>query len=250
MISQHTLFLYLWIAPHALLIAIIGGMLKNGRYREFPFFFSYAVFEVFQFGLLFVMSRLDVVSVSAYTEADLLCRTGSLALHFGIINELFESPLESCPSLRRSVARPLHVASILFVGIASIFTALLYVGDHSITMIRPYVLEQVIDTAQCGLLVVVFAWHRFLGLWMKDSAFGIAVGLGLVVGLEPLLHGLRYLDGNSTVPNMVGAVAFHVSALVWLYFTQVQEKTSVVPGPEQSIDIRGWNAELARFSQL
>lgn len=251
MISQHTLSLYLWIAPHVLLLGVLAGMVKNGRYRDFPFFFAYGAFEVFQFCVLFVMNYLDAVSLSVYTQTDLLCRTGSLALHFGIIKELFEAPLSPCPSLRRSVARPLHVASILFVGLASVFTALLYMGERMTAVISPYVLEQVIDTAQCGLLVVVFVWHRFLGVWMKDTAFGIALGLGLVTGLEPLLHALRYyLDPNSSVPNLVRAGAFHVSVLIWLYFTQVQEKTARWPESYRPIDVRGWNAELARFSQL
>jgi hypothetical protein len=247
---HNILSLYLWIGPHILLGGVTLLMLRNGRFRRFPFFFTYVVFEVFQFCLLFVMMRLDRISLSTYTQTDLLCRTGSLALHFGIIKELFESPLSHCPSLRKSVARPLHIGSILFVILASAFTALLYIDDGS-AVIQPYVLEPVIDMAQCALLVVVFAWHRFLGVWMEGSAFGIAVGLGLVTGWGPLLHGLwNRTEANSSTLNLVTAAVFHVSVLIWLYFVQVQEKTLQAPNAQHPIDMSGWSAELARFSQL
>ena len=250
MSDNHLLSLYLWIGPHALLVAVAVVLLRNGRYRKFPFFFTYVVFEVFQFTVLCIMVRLDSVSLSAYAQTDLLFRTGSLALHFGIIKELFESPLDHCPGLRKSVARPLHRASIVFVILASGLTALLYTGERAATSIQPYVLEPVIDAAQCGLLVVVFAWHRFLGVWMEDSAFGIALGLGLVTGWGPLLHALwHYLD-NSKSLNLVTSIVFHISVLIWLYFAQVQEKTAQIPSSYPPVDVRGWNAELARFSQL
>src|SRR5947207_13717389 len=109
MTPRHILAVYLWIAPHLLLLGVAFILRRNGRYRQFPFFFTYVVFEALQFFVLYAMSRLDAISLAAYTETDLLCRTGSLALHFGVIKELFESPFADCPSLRRSVARPLHV---------------------------------------------------------------------------------------------------------------------------------------------
>jgi hypothetical protein len=251
MISSHILSIYLWIAPHALLLGVVIVLLRNGRYREFPFFFSYVVFEVFQFCLLFVMSRLDSVSLSTYIQTDLFCRTGSLALHFGIIKELFEAPLAHSPGLRKSAAFPLNLASVLFVVLASAFTALLYMGERTAAFVQPYVIEQVVDTAQCGLLVVVFIWHRYLGIWMKNASFGIAVGLGLVTGLNPLLSALRnYIDVNSGFTNIASAIAFHVSVLIWLYFSLLQEKAAPLPNAHPAIDLHGWNAELARFSQL
>ena len=251
MISSHILSVYLWIAPHALLLGVVIVLLRNGRYREFPLFFSYVVFEFFQFCLLLVMVRLDSVSLSTYTQTDLFCRTGSLALHFGIIKELFEAPLGHSPGLRKSVAFPLQLASVLFVIFASAFTAFLYMGERTAAFVQPYVIEQVVDTAQCGLLVVVFIWHRFLGIWMKNASFGIALGLGLITGINPLLHALRkYVDVNSGFTNTISALAFHVSVLIWFYFALVQEKGAQVPNAYHPIDIRGWNAELARFSQL
>jgi hypothetical protein len=247
----YNLAVYLWIAPHLLLLGVAFFMCRNGRYRQFPFFFTYVVFEILQFAALFAMGRSNAISLAVYTETDLLCRTGSLALHFGIIKELFESPLAEYPGLRKAVARPLHTASILFVVMASGLTALVYAGEWSATVIQPYVLEQIIDTAQCGLLVVFFAWHRFLGVWMKDTAFGIAIGMGLVTGLGPVLHALRYyVDPNSGVTNLVTGAGFHVSVLIWLYFTRAPERASKITGSYQSIDMREWSAELARFSRL
>jgi len=47
--------LYLWIAPHVLLGLCLLGLLRNRRYKEFPMFFTYIVFEEALFSCLVVI---------------------------------------------------------------------------------------------------------------------------------------------------------------------------------------------------
>ena len=59
--------LYLWIAPHVLLGLCLLGLLRNRRYKEFPMFFTYIVFEEALFSGLVVIYFLLLRSVASLT---------------------------------------------------------------------------------------------------------------------------------------------------------------------------------------
>jgi hypothetical protein len=117
-------------------------------------------------------------------------------------------------------------------------------------MIVPaYAINQTLNILQCGLLVFVFLWHRYLGLKMQNVVIGIALGMGLVAGLEPLLHALE--DSRAVDPQIVNLLAmgaYHVSVLIWLYFASVREETTTSDSAVASFpDARNWALELGRF---
>lgn len=112
----------------------------------------------------------------------------------------------------------------------------------------PYAIDQTLNTLQCGLLVFVFFWYRYLGLKMQNFVVGIALGMGLVAALEPLLHGLK--DSQAVDPQVVDLLrmgAYHVSVLIWLYFARVQEALISDSAVASFPDARKWALELGRF---
>jgi len=249
MTAYRLISLYLWIGPHALLGVVLALMLRRRSYREFPIYFSYLLFELIQFCILIALGSIDSVSLSTYTQADFLARVGSMALRFGVIQELFQSPLSNSPPLRRTFARRFSLASVIVVTLASMFIALLCKNVFNASILAPYVIEQALDTAQCALVVAIFVWHHHLGARMSNAVFGIAAGLGLLTALEPALHAVRYLVGTEfKLPNIVSLSVFHVSVLIWLYFIRAEVRRplgTVIP----ATDVRAWTDELGRFSQ-
>lgn len=232
-----------------LLVGIAAGMFRKGRHKDFPVFFAYLLFEVVQFCVLFVMDNLDSVSAMTYARADLVGRIGSIAIRFGVIQELFEAPMAHCLTLRRAMSRLLNGAALFLALLASAFMASLYFRDFGEVLFPAYVPSQTLNTVQCGLLALIFLWHRILGLRMQNLVFGIALGMGLVSGFEPLLNALRITpQGNSHLADFAGMAVYHVSALVWLYFTWAREdvrseQDAAVPWGE----VYRWKVELGRL---
>ena len=72
MTAHRLLFLYLWIAPHVLQVALAVMMVRRKLAREFPAFFLYTVFEVLQFAVLFALCWLVLAgrwSAEPYIDA-------------------------------------------------------------------------------------------------------------------------------------------------------------------------------------
>ena len=112
-----------------------------------------------------------------------------------------------------------------------------------------YAFDQTLNILQCGLLVFVFLWHRYLGLKMQDFVLGIALGMGLVAGLEPLLHALENSRAvDSQVVNLLRMGAYHVSALIWLYFACAREESASDSAVASFPDARKWAVELERIT--
>jgi hypothetical protein len=80
---------------------------------------------------------------------------------------------------------------------------------------------------QCGLLAFVFLWHRFLRLKMQALVVGIALGMGLVAGLDPLLNALKDFGAmDFQLVNLLQMGAYHISVLIWLYYATVKEEVT------------------------
>jgi hypothetical protein len=225
MISQHFIWLYLWVAPHVLLALVAVVMFRNQRHRTFPVFFGYLLFEIVQFCVLFAMSRLWPVSVSTYQQADLLGRAGSIAFRFGIIQEILEAPVENCPLLRRTTAWMLRCAAAFLALLAALFIGSVYSWNLREMIFPAYAVKHMLNIVQCGLLAFVFLWHRLLRLKMQGFVIGVALGMGLVAGLDPLLDALKdFRTLDSQVVDLLQLGAYHVAVLIWLSFARVQEE--------------------------
>jgi len=224
---QHYIWLYryLWIAPHVLLLAVAVVMFRKKLHKDFPIFFYYLLFEFLQFCVLFTMSSLNA-PVRMYVKIDLFDRAGDIALRFGIFQELFGAPLAHNFPLRRKVGRILNAVTVVLVVLAALSIGALYSSIFGYRFPQAYTVVEALNAAQCGVLVLVFLWHRFLGLRMSSFAFGIAVGMGLVVGFEPLMQALKTLVAvpHGRIANMVSMAAYHVAVLMWLYYAQVREQ--------------------------
>jgi len=229
MSSQHFIWLYryLWIAPHVLLLAVAVVMFRKKLYKDFPIFFAYLLFEFLQFCLLFTMPSLKITATT-YAKIDLFDRAGDIALRFGILQELFGAPLAHNFPMRRKVGRILNSVTVALVVLAAVSIGALYSSIFGFRFPQAYTVVEVLNTAQCGVLVLVFLWHRFLGLRMSSFAFGIAVGMGLVVGLEPLMQAWKALVASpkARIADIVSMAAYHLAVLIWLYLALAREKVT------------------------
>jgi hypothetical protein len=190
-------------------------MFRRSLHTEFPIFFSALIYEFLSFTVLFVI-RLNVPSW--YMKVDFFSRAGSTALHFGILQELFDAPLLHNAALRRTSARLLRWVTGSLIVMALLVIGLLYYNSIGHRLFPPYATLEALNIVQCFVLVLVFLWHRFLGLGMSDFAFGIAVGVGLTAALELLAEAWKDLAGPSHACDYLQMAAYHCTVLIWLYY--------------------------------
>jgi hypothetical protein len=250
MSPQHFSWLYLWIAPHVLVLAVAAAMFRRRLYTDFPIFFSYVIFEFLQFCVLFGI-YCHGGPAKLYARIDILCRAGDVALRFGILRELFEGSLAGSAALRRSLEKLRVGLTTLFVVFASALVGMfcLRIIDH--WTVQSYWIIESLNAAQCGLLVLVFIWYRFLGHRMSRFSFGIALGFALVLGVELLVWTMCGLAQKYWVAaDFLHMGIYHAAVLLWLYCAYVPARS---PSALEDIPIRQmreWIADLRRTPQL
>jgi len=250
MISQRYigLYRYLWVAPHVLLAAVAVVMFRRGRHRDFPVFFSYLLFEILQFCVLFSLGRLLSVSIATYQHIDQFGRAGSIVFRFAIVQEMLEASVAHSPSLRKTAGRMLKCAAACLALLASAFIGSVYSWSVREMIFPSYAINQTLNVVLCGLLVLVFLWYRFLGLKMQGFVVGIALGMGLVAGIEPLLYALKGVRAvDSQLVDLLLMGTYHVSVLVWLYFATVREEVTSNANINSVLDARKWAVEMGRL---
>jgi hypothetical protein len=250
MILHHYIWLYLWVAPHVLLAIVATVMVRSQRYRDFPIFFSYLLFETLQFCVLFAMSHMESVPGSTYQQIDLFFRAGSIAFRFAIIQEILEASVARSPLLLRTMAWILRCSAAVLALLALVFIGSVYSWSVREMIFPAYAVNQTFNILQCGLLAFVFLWYRFLGLKMQTFVVGIVLGMGLVAGLEPLLHALKDSAAGSQVADLLQMGAYHVSVVIWLYFARAHAESPSGFAVASFLDARKWALELGRFKSL
>lgn len=256
---QLIIYRYLWVAPHVLLMLVAFVMFRKGLHREFPIFFASLFFEFALFLILYAMySRMLKLSPWLYQQFDLVGRVGSIALHFGILQELFESPVKHSDNLRQTTARSLRWITAFLVVLASAFIGFNYYNSIGNRLLPPYATVEALNIAQCFLLVLVFLWHRFLGLKMATFVFGITLGMGLTASLEPVIQAWKVsVDGaSSRLADYLQMAVYHCTVLIWLYYALAHEKEPPLSAGGQSgggptlPDARGSAADMGRLARL
>jgi hypothetical protein len=250
MISQHYIWLYryFWVAPHVLLAAVAVVMFRRRLHRDFPVFFSYLLFEILQFCVLFSLGRLVSVSVATYQHIDQFGRAGSIVFRFAIVQEMLEASVAHSPALRKTAAWVLKCAAACLALLASVFIGSVYSWSVREMIFPAYAINQTLNVVLCGLLAFVFLWYRFLGLKMQGFVVGIALGMGLVAGIEPLLYGLKGVRAvDSQLVDLLLMGTYHVSVLIWLYFATVREEVTSNADINSVLDARKWAVEIGRL---
>jgi hypothetical protein len=244
------LYLYLWTVPHLLLLPVAVVMFRKKLHKEYPIFFSYLLFEFLQFCILFLALHVKV-KVSFYVIIDLFDRIGDAAFFFGIIQELVSAPAAHNAPMRTDMTRIVRWVTIFLVLLGSAFIGALCYSALNPGAFRPYWSVEALEAAQCGLLVLVILWHRFLGLRMSSFAFGVTLGMGLIAGINLGVLALKtsIVLSHGRVADMVSMAAYHAAVIIWLYFAQVRENVDFecrVSAPQ----LREQAAELGRIIHL
>ncbi len=246
---QKLLALFLWIAPHVLLAMLAVVLWRRRFYREFPVFFTYALYEVAEFILLFALYS---VSGGGKQYAYAYCATLllSIALRFGVIDEVSKDLFRESQFLKVAARRSLQcVTGLLFL--VGVLLAVYAPGDNSVRWIAGVsVVNRGAAMVQCGLLLSLLLFSGFLGVTWRGTAFGITLGLGVLTSVDLATYALR-AEFTSKVGeeflNLLIPGTYLVCVLIWIRYLLAPELQPASPTVVPHGEVETWNSELQRL---
>ena len=206
--------LALWIAHPVLQLAVAGIMYRRKLHRSFPVFFAYLVSQVVIFAVVFPTFELG--HYARYFYVYWISQAISLAIGFKVIHEIF-----------LDVFRPYHtlkdLGSVLFkwAGLVMLLVAGVVAAASPSNELDPLVqavltLQRCVRVVQCGLILFLLVFARYLGVSRKQHSFGIALGFGAFAGVELSVVALHAGGAISQVSsNLVNIAAYNCAIMIW-----------------------------------
>jgi len=243
------LSLFLWITPHALLGVLAVILWRRRLHREFPVFFAYVLYEIAEFILLFALYSIPGAGKQygyAYCATLLL----SIALRFGVIDEVSKNLFRESPFLKVAAKRSLQCVGGLLL-VTGVLLGVYAPGDNSARWYAGVlVVNRGAAMVQCGLLLALLLFSRFLGLSWRRSAFGIALGLGVLTSVDLATFALRAeltSDVEADFLDLLITGTYLVCVSIWIGYVLAPEvdpaSLTIVPHDE----VETWNREFQQF---
>jgi len=206
--------LALWIAHPALELTLAGIMVWRKLHRTFPVFFTYIVFQLVDFGVMFPIHQSG--NYDLYFYAYWIGSGISLAIGFKVIHEVF-----------LNVFRPYHtlkdLGTVLFkwAALVMLFVAIVVAAaspaDQSPIVQAVTTVERCVRVVQCGLVLFLLFFSRYLGVSWRQHSFGIVLGFGAFASVELAAIAL-YAGGQIKIPmaGLINSTAYTLTILTWL----------------------------------
>ncbi len=249
------LLLFLWTTPHVLLGVLAVVLCKRRLYREFPCFLAYVFYEIAEFILLFTLYLFALYSVAGvtanqYAYAWSATLPFNIALRFGVIDEVCKDLFRDSQFLKAAARRSLLCVTGLLLGVG-VLLAVYAPGDTSVKWFAGVsVVSRGAAMIQCGLLVSLLLFSRFLGVTWRRPAFGIALGLGVLTSVYLANYALRAEFTGKVAAGFLSLLTtgtFLVCVSIWIGY-------SLAPEPEPASltfvphdEVETWNTELQQL---
>jgi hypothetical protein len=207
--------LALWVAHPVLELFLIGAMLWRKLHRTFPVFFAYVVFQVLNFLILFPIYKFG--STTAYFYAYWISMAISLAIGFKVIHEIFLDVFRPYHTLKDLGTVLFKWAALVMLLVAVVVTASSNGAQDSPLVQAVIIGQRCVRVMQCGLILFLLVFSRYLGVSWRQHSFGIALGLGGFATVD--LVGMALFSGGQIRPHMVSLInttAYSLAIFVWI----------------------------------
>jgi hypothetical protein len=234
--------LVLWITHPVLQLAVAAAMYRQKLHRTSPVFFAYVVSQIASFCFLFPINKWG--SYEVYFYLYWACSAVNLILGFMIIHEVF-----------LDVFRPYHtlkdLGSVMFKWAALVMLLVAFVVAASNTgqgmepiMGAILTVQRCVRVAQCGLVLFLIVFARYVGVSWRQQSFGVALGLGISAGVELGTYAL-YTGGvmSQVTLNETNLVTYNLAIAVWLTYVLLKS-----PAQMKEVDLfasHRWERGLA-----
>jgi hypothetical protein len=239
--SYNQIALYLWCAQPLLQSAVAMVLWRRKLHKKFPIFFTYVLAQIAIFAATFPLRGGE--NYEWFFYAYWAGAAVSALLSFKVIHEVF-----------LDVFRPYHtlkdLGTVLFkwAGVVMLLVSVVvaFSGAHDQEPVVNAVttLQRSVRMVQCGLILFLILFSRFLGVSKRQQSFGIALGFGLFASVELVLlalHAGGYLSVG--LMTLVNTTMYDLAIVFW--FAYACARSAVRDASTNQLQTQRWEQSLA-----
>lgn len=239
--SHYQLAYYaLWIGHPILQLVVAALMVWRKLYKKFRIFFLYLLAQIVNFGVVFPIYLSG--NYQAFFYSYWIFAAISLVLGFLVIHEVFVD-----------VFRPYHtlkdLGTVLFkwAGLVMFLVAgVVMVGSppsaHEWIVHSVLISERCVRLIQCGLVLFLIIFSRYLGITWKQHSCGIALGFGGFALVELLVvAGTASHSVNQTTSSLLVMVTYNLTIMVWMFYMARKQR---MPESAANLATQRWDQSL------
>jgi hypothetical protein len=254
MLQAHSfLWHYLWVAPNVLLL-FLALLTWRRLHKKLPVFLIFAVVIASEQLIVYAADVIPSVSGETFWRVFWVGLLAEGLVKFALIGEIFSHVFGRYDSLAQLGKRVIRGVGIALVLVATIAAAYAPIDNPNYTVISyAHILDQTIYLVECGLLLFIFLFAAYFKLAWNDSAFGIALGLGISACVHLATWAVMANGGLADKRHLLdflNMATYHVCVLIWFYYLLLPQKSPIMspaPPPENNLEL--WNRELERLLQ-
>jgi hypothetical protein len=188
-------------------------MVWRKLHRKFPVFFAYVVFQLINFAVLFpIHQRRHELYYYTYWISAII----SLAIGFKVIHEIFLDVFRPYHTLK-DLGTVLFKWAALVMAFVALVVAVASPGGQSPIALAVMTMQRCVRVTQCGLILFLLVFSRYLAVSWKQHSFGVASGFGLFAAAE-LGGNALYAGGliSQSTMGLLDTSSYCCAVLLWL----------------------------------
>jgi hypothetical protein len=195
-------------------LLLAAAMLWRKLHRTFPIFFAYIIFQLVNFAVLFPIQRTG--NYDLYFYAYWIGALISLGIGFKVIHEIFMDVFRPYHTLRDLGTVLFKWAALVMFFVALVVAAASPAGQSPIVQ-AVVTVQRCVRVIQCGLILFLLVFSKYLGVSWRQQSFGIALGFGGFASVE-LAGNALYSGGqiNSSTVAFLNTAAYCCAIVAWL----------------------------------
>lgn len=230
-----------WVLPTIIQIALAVIMVRRQLRRSFPLFFSYLVFQLVAFAVLFPLYHISYAGFfySYWTTSIVSCLLG-----FAVMHEVFTHIFRPYDSLRELAMVLFRWAAVVLVLVAMVMGASGSQAEMPRVLATILALERSVRVMQCGMVLFLLLFSSHLGLTARHHVFGITLGFGVFAAVDLIVATLRVTFGQVALTQMqlLKPAAYACAILIWTYWLRLPEPERITV--EMRHQAERWNFAL------
>jgi hypothetical protein len=221
-------------------------MIWRGLHRKFPVFFSYIISQIVIFGVLFPIYRHSdsPLGYTRYFYAYWIGAALSLTIGFKVIHEIFLDVFRPYHTLKDLGTVLFKWSALVMLLVAGVVAAASPAGANAPILQAVITVQRCVRVIQCGLILFLLVFSRYLGVSWRQHSFGIALGFGGYASIE--LASFALYSGGQIHPDTVtilDVTAYGFAILSWIGYATLKS-----PGRDNSAGLlmsQRWDQSLA-----
>lgn len=214
----------LWIAHPSLQFGVALIIFWRGLHRKFPIFFTYLLVQLANFAIVFPIYQ--VRNYQAFFYAYWTFAAINLVLGFLVIYEIFLDifrPYHTLKDLGTVLFKWAGLVMLLVAGVVAAGTAPLL---HSPLTQAILTVERCVRVIQCGLVLFLIVFSRYLAISWRKVSCGIALGFGTFAFVELLVVALSSSRSVSySASSLVLLGTYTISILIWMVYVVMKQRS-------------------------